>query len=686
MSTKQAGRTGTPAMSARGLFRVKSLDSILKDAEEPEHQLKRALGPVQLTLLGIGAIIGAGIFATIGTAAAGDANRPGAGPALMISFVITAVVCGFTALCYAEFASMVPISGSAYTYSYSTLGELVAWIIGWDLIIEYAVGNIAVAISWANYFKTLVEGLDFGGGRHITIPAWLSTDYRTAKHLPGVLENAPHIFGKPIVFNLLAIGIVTVITIILVWGIKESARFNAIMVGIKILVLTFFIVIAFRWVQPANWHPFAPTGWAGISAGAAIVFFAYIGFDAVSTVAEETRNPQRNMPIGIIASLIICTIFYVVVSAAFTGLISYPDLKMKLATEQAEPLTMALQHAVPNAGWAVGIVALGSVIAHTAVLLVFQLGQPRIFFSMARDGLLPPVFYKVHPRFRTPHISTILTGVFVAAFAAVASIDEMVDLTNIGTLFAFILVCAGIIVLRAKDPDRVRPFRVPSGWKWAVILYCALAIAVVLVPISMTAKVLILALSAALFAASRNNIFPVLGVISCLYLIYYLPPTSWLRFAAWLNFGFVIYVGYGSVHSRLTGRQETEHPRAHDAHTAYTGAILAVIGAALLLFMRGFDVFLAAAKAHEDMGGDAKWAALKDVFAGDPWLTLSWFLAVPLALNALLLCPIVIRRAFRARQSPDAATFAGQTAASLAIAVMLGLGSVIYLIPVILGR
>jgi len=683
MSTKQAGKSG---MSFGGLFSVKSLDSILKDSEEPEHQLKRALGPVQLTLLGIGAIIGAGIFATIGTAAAGDANRPGAGPALMISFVITAVVCGFTALCYAEFASMVPISGSAYTYSYSTLGEVVAWIIGWDLIIEYAVGNIAVAISWANYFKTLVEGLDFGGGRHISIPAWLSTDYRTAAHLPGVLESAPHIFGKPIVFNLLAIGIVTVITIILVWGIRESARFNAVMVGIKILVLTFFIVIAFRWVQPANWHPFAPSGWAGISAGAAIVFFAYIGFDAVSTVAEETRNPQRNMPIGIIASLIICTVFYVVVSAAFTGLISYPDLKTKLATEQAEPLTMALQHAVPNSGWAVGIVALGSVIAHTAVLLVFQLGQPRIFFSMARDGLLPPVFYKVHPRFRTPHISTILTGVFVAGFAAVASIDEMVDLTNIGTLFAFILVCAGIIVLKVKDPSRARPFRVPSGLAWTMLLYAGFAAGVILFPgsaMSVAVKAVLLAVGLGVFLVSRNHIFAVLGVLSCLYLIYYLPPTSWLRFAAWLNFGFVIYVGYGSVNSRLTGRGDAEHPDAHDAHTAYSGAILAVIGAGLLFFMRGFDVFLAAMKAHADMGGDAKWAALHDVFTRDPWLTLSWFLVVPLALNAVVLCPIVIRRALRARQAPDTASFAGYTGASLAIAAVLGLGSLIYLIPVV---
>src|SRR5215831_8112412 len=559
MSTKQADQADSRAMSFRGLFRVKSLDSILKDSEEPEHQLKRALGPVQLTLLGIGAIIGAGIFATIGTAAAGDANRPGAGPALMVSFVITAVVCGFTALCYAEFASMVPISGSAYTYSYATLGEVVAWIIGWDLIIEYAVGNIAVAISWAHYFKTLVEGIYIGGG-HLTIPDWLSVDYRTAAAtMPEVVKNAPHVFGVPIVFNLLAISIVAVITIILVWGIRESAGFNAVMVGIKILVLTFFIVIAFLWRQPANFHPFAPNGWAGISAGAAIIFFAYIGFDAVSTVAEETREPQRNMPIGIIASLVICTVFYIVVSAAFTGLISNPDLKALPTSEQAEPLVAGLQHGIPNSGWAVLFVAVGSVIAHTAVLLVFQLGQPRIFFSMARDGLLPPVFYKVHPKFRTPHISTILTGIFVAGFAAIASIDEMVDLTNIGTLFAFILVCVGIIVLRVKDPIRPRPFRVPSGLGWTILLYAGFAAGIILFPFSQTGKIVTLAIGAVLFAACRKHIFPVLGICSCLYLIYYLPPTSWLRFAAWLNFGFVIYAGYGAVHSRLTGRQQGEH-------------------------------------------------------------------------------------------------------------------------------
>ena len=502
----------------RGIFRTKNLDDILASAQEKGHALKRTLGPINITLLGIGAIIGAGIFATVGTAAAGDASRPGAGPSLMLSFAITAIVCAFTALCYAEMAAMVPISGSAYTYSYATLGELVAWIIGWDLILEYAIGNVAVAISWANYFRSFMQDA-FG----VNIPDWLATDFRTARKIPGLMENAPHLFGKPIVFNLLAFLIVALITIVLVWGIKESAGFNAVMVGIKILVLLFFIGAAFYFVSPAkmeaNWHPFQPMGWGGTLAGAAVVFFAYIGFDAVSTVAEETKNPARDLPIGIIASLVICTIFYVVVAAVFTGLIPYPELQHRLSTEQAEPLTMALNHVAPNARWASAVVAFGSVVAHTAVLLVFQLGQPRIFFSMARDGLLPPVFAKVHPKFKTPHVTTILTGVVVGGFAAVMSIDEMVDLTNIGTLFAFVLVCVGIIILRYKDPGRHRPFRVPFG-AWPL---------------------------------------PLLGAVSCIFLMYYLPPTSWWRFVAWLMIGLAVYLSYSYTRSeigRKLGRPE----------------------------------------------------------------------------------------------------------------------------------
>ncbi len=501
----------------RGIFRTKNLDDILAALGDQAHGLKRTLGALNVTLLGIGAIIGAGIFATVGTAAAGDAARPGAGPSLMLSFCITAIVCAFTALCYAEMAAMVPISGSAYTYSYATLGELVAWIIGWDLILEYAIGNVAVAISWANYFRSLLESIG------IDIPQWLSTDFRTARKIPGLIESAPHILGIPIVFNLLAFGIVTLITIVLVWGIKESAQFNAVMVGIKILVLLFFIVVALYFVSPTkmatNWYPFMPNGFSGTLAGAAVVFFAYIGFDAVSTVAEETKNPARDLPIGIIASLIICTIFYVVVAAVFTGLIPYKELVRRLATEQAEPLTMALQHVAPGAKWATGIVAFGSVVAHTAVLLVFQLGQPRIFFSMARDGLLPPVFAKVHPKFKTPHVTTILTGVVVGGFSAVMSIDEMVDLTNIGTLFAFVLVCIGITILRYKEPTRARPFKVPFG-PW---------------------------------------LLPIAGAVSCLFLMYYLPPTSWWRFVAWLMIGLSVYLSYGYAKSEL-GRK-VDRPR-----------------------------------------------------------------------------------------------------------------------------
>lgn len=478
----------------------------MHESEDPSKQLKRTLGALDVTLLGIGAIVGAGIFATIGTAAAGDLARPGAGPALMLSFVLTAVACGFAALCYAEFAAMVPISGSAYTYSYGTLGELVAWIIGWDLIIEYAVGNVAVAISWANYFKTLVAGL----GVHI--PDWMSTDYRSAAKMPGLFESAPHIFGVPVVFNLPAFAIVALITIVLVIGIKESARMNAAMVIVKLIILGFFIYVGAHYVKPENWSPFAPNGWSGIQAGAAVVFFAYIGFDAVSTVAEEVKNPKRDLPIGIIGSLIICTILYIAVAAVFTGIIPYRELVHMLATQQAEPLTLAISyaHIEKYGNLFVGIIAFGSVVAHTAVLLVFQLGQPRIFFSMARDGLLPQKFAEVHPKFRTPYFATILTGLVVGITAMFTSIDEMVDLTNIGTLFAFILVCAGIIILRKREPDRPRSFKVPF------------------VPY-----------------------VPILGIIACLYLAMGLPWITWVRFAGWLIVGMMVYRSYGFKHSKL---------------------------------------------------------------------------------------------------------------------------------------
>lgn len=482
-------------MFIKKLFRTKSIDTELSYTHKDAYKLKRFLGPIHLIALGIGAIVGAGIFATVGTAAAGDAIRLGAGPAIMISFVVTAIACGFAALCYAEFASMVPIAGSAYTYSYTTLGEVIAWIIGWDLIIEYAVGNVAVAISWSGYFSELLHGLGFN------IPLWLSTNLRTALASPDILASAPHVFGIPIICNLPAAGIVLAITAVLVVGIRESAWLNAVMVGIKLLTLAFFVYVGVSYIRPENWHPFAPNGWAGIQAGAAVVFFAYIGFDAVSTAAEETKNPGRNMPIGIIGSLIICTIIYIVVAAVVTGMVPVKNLNV------AEPLTVALNSVGLNA--AAGIVAFGSVVAHTAVLLVFQLGQPRIFFSMARDGMLPPFCARVHKRFRTPHVTTIITGIVVAAFSAFASIDEMVDLTNIGTLFAFMLICVGIIVLRMKDPERHRPFKCP------------------LVPV-----------------------IPILGVVSCFYLTLGLPSITWVRFGIWLLIGIVFYFSYGFRHSR----------------------------------------------------------------------------------------------------------------------------------------
>ncbi|MFO0956099.1 MAG: amino acid permease [Isosphaeraceae bacterium] len=527
----------------RRLFATKSLDDILKSTEDGHASLNRSLGPISVTLLGIGAIIGTGIYATIGTATAGDAIRPGAGPSLMISFLITAIVCSFTALCYAEFASLVPVSGSAYTYSYATLGELVAWIIGWDLIIEYGIGNVAVSISWASYFRSLLDDLG------IAFPRWLATDFRTARILletqPARYQeyfgDAPTILGVPVIFNLLAFGITMAITGLLIWGIRESARFNAAMVLLKVLVLVFFVGFGL-WLVPistmhANWEPFQPKGWGGTLAGAAVVFFAYIGFDAVSTVAEETKRPGRDLPIGILASLAICTVFYVIIAAVFSGMIPYQEVVDRV-DERAESLTMALRYVTPAQVWPRAIIGVGSVVAQTAVLLVFLMGQPRIFFSMARDGLLPPIFARVHPRFKTPYVTTLLTGLVVAVLSGVASIDEMVDLTNIGTLFAFVLVCIGIPILRRSDPDRPRAFRVPFG-PW---------------------------------------LMPGLGAASCLFLMYYLPPSSWWRFVGWLVLGLAVYFSYGYVHSEI-GRQQGRPSKATPSlFSGALGFLMAAVG------------------------------------------------------------------------------------------------------------
>jgi APA family basic amino acid/polyamine antiporter len=488
------------------IFRRKPIAELLVGEETP-YSLKRALGAGDLVMLAIGAVIGAGIFGAIGTAAAGQLDpsgqvvRLGAGPALIFSFVLLGGACALAGLCYAELAAMIPQAGSAYAYSYATLGELVAWIIGWDLILEYAVGNVAVAISWGDYFTTLLRGLN------VHLPAWLTTGYRTAllssdPAVHGLLETAPRVAGVPVLVNLPAFGIVMLITWLLLQGARESATANNIMVVVKLLALGLFVAVGATHLDWANYHPFAPNGFSGIHQGAAIVFFAYIGFDAISTAAEETRNPQRNLPIGILGGLAVCTLIYVVVGAVLTGMVPYTELAV------ADPLARALQIAgFERVG---GLVALGAAVSMTAVLLVFQYGQPRIFFAMARDGLLPGWAARVDPKRRIPYVTTLITGVAVAAAALVGDAAETYDLTNIGTLFAFALVSIGVLVLRYTDPQRARPFKVPFVW-----------------PVSL------------------------LSAAGCVFIMRGLPRQAWERFGIWLAIGLLIYFLYGYRHSRL---------------------------------------------------------------------------------------------------------------------------------------
>ena len=494
------------------LFQRKPIADLIVDEADTSRSLKRVLGAGDLVMLAIGAVIGAGIFGAIGTAAAGQVAPDGtviryaAGPALIFSFILLGGACALAALCYAELAAMIPQAGSAYAYSYATLGELVAWIIGWDLMLEYAVGNVAVAISWGDYFNSLVRAVG------IDLPVWLTTGYRTAllssnPDVSNLLNTAPSVLGIPILVNLPAFGIVMLITWLLLRGARESATANTIMVVIKLLVLALFIGVGVTHLNPDNYTPFAPNGFTGIHQGAAIVFFAYIGFDAISTAAEETINPQRNLPIGILGGLAVCTVIYVIVGAVITGMVPYTELGV------ADPLARALE--LIGFSGVGAIVAFGAVISMSAVLLVFQYGQPRIFFAMARDGLLPEWVARVDKKTRTPYTATLVTGILVAVASMFGDAAETYDLTNVGTLFAFALVCAGVLVLRVIEPERPRPFKVPFVW--------------VIAP---------------------------LGVAACLFIMVGLPYQAWERFGLWLGLGVIIYALYGYRHSKLRRRPQ----------------------------------------------------------------------------------------------------------------------------------
>lgn len=560
------------------IFRKKSIDKIVQDAAaglsdgHSSSGLKKVLGVRDLTFMGIAAVVGAGIFSTIGTAAFHG------GPGISLLFVITAITCGFSALCYAEFASRVPIAGSAYTYAYVTFGELIAWIIGWALILEYAIGNIVVAISWSGYFVNLLEGF------HIHLPGWLSTNFETAQqgyeeavqHLAAggtretfsklarigydAITNAPMIGSWKVILNIPAFVIVVLITILVYRGITESKKTTNAMVIFKIIIIIFVIVLGSFYVDTSNWTPFMPNGFTGVLAGVSAVFYAYIGFDAISTTAEECKDPQRDLPKGMIYSLLICTVLYILIALVLTGMVNYSLLKVD------DPLAFVFEKiGMHKIGY---IISISAVVATTSVLLVFQLGQPRIWMSMSRDGLLPKKFSKVHSKFGTPSFATIITGVFVGVPSLFMSISRMTDLTSIGTLFAFVLVCFGVLVLPRLSPDvKKKSFQLPyingqfiiPGLA-AIFIYFGLdRISSAFAAIQTEGYqeflflifVFVLIIVAVLSFIRKYSVIPVIGAMCCMYLMIEIPPVSWLWFFAWMTIGLVFYTFYGRRKSLL---------------------------------------------------------------------------------------------------------------------------------------
>jgi APA family basic amino acid/polyamine antiporter len=550
----------------KSLLRKKPLSKILEDAERGLNDghggtsLKRILGVRDLTSMGIAAVIGAGIFSTIGQAAYNG------GPGVVFLFIITAVTCGFTALCYAEFASRVPVAGSAYTYSYVTFGELVAWVIGWALILEYGIGNVVVAISWSSYFVNLLEGVG------IHLPEWLATDPTTAHKAFVSAQSAgaptegltwtiaPVIAGYRFICNVPAFVIIVFITALAYIGIKESRTSANMMVGLKMLVLAIIVIIGVFYIDADNWTPFMPNGFTGVLKGVSAVFFAYIGFDAISTTAEECANPQRDLPRGMIYSLIICTVIYVVVTLVITGMVSYSEFN-----NVADPLAYVFEKIdLSKVGF---FISVSAVIAATSVLLVFQIGQPRIWMSMSRDGLMPKRFGKIHPRFQTPGFSTIVTGIIVAIPSLFVESAIMTDLTSIGTLFAFVLVCGGVLLLPRQEKSPTKKFNLPYiNGQWIVLpLFFIFLFSFrervgdafgnlfhnTKEQILFVLFVLIFAVITIVSFTRKLSLIPVLGMICCLYLMIEIPTNSWIVFFGWMGFGLVIYFMYGYWKSKL---------------------------------------------------------------------------------------------------------------------------------------